>query len=86
MQTEQWQQFDDGSVRVDQIVTVRQDSQKGIVIGQGGQTIKAIRSAAQEDLQKMLGRRVHLFVRVKVRRSWSDDPAHFREWGLDFDA
>ncbi len=85
VQPEQWQEFDDGSVRVDQMITVRQDSQKGIVIGQGGQTIKAIRSAAQEDLADMLGRRVHLFVRVKVSKNWSDDRAHFQEWGLSYD-
>ena len=86
VQTERWQALDDGSVRIEQVVSVRQDSQKGIVVGQGGRTIKAIREAAQEELAASLGQRVHLFLRVKVRKTWMDDPAHYAEWGLRYDA
>lgn len=86
VQTEQWQTLRDGSVRIEQVLSVRQDSQKGIVVGQGGQTIKAIRSAAQEELAASLGQKVHLFLRVKVRKKWMEDPAHYAEWGLKYDA
>ncbi|MBO6784331.1 MAG: GTPase Era [Alphaproteobacteria bacterium] len=86
VETESWQDFDDGSVRIDQSITVERDSQKGIVVGKGGQMIKRIRAEAQSELAELLDRPVHLFVRVRVREKWADDPGHFREWGLRFDA
>ncbi len=86
VETESWQDFDDGSVRIDQSITIERDSQKGIVVGKGGQMIKRIRAEAQTELAELLDRPVHLFVRVRVREKWADDPGHFREWGLRFDA
>lgn len=84
--TESWEDFENGSVRIEQAITVARESHKGIVVGKGGQMIRRIRSEAQEELAELLGREVHLFVRVKVREKWAEDPGHFREWGLRFDA
>ncbi|MCG8359011.1 MAG: GTPase Era [Kiloniellales bacterium] len=86
VENERWQPFDDGSLRLEQTIYVQRDSQKGIVLGKGGRTIKALRSEAQADLEEMLGCKVHLFLFVKVRENWIDDPARYREWGLDFQA
>ena len=86
VETDQWQPFKDGSVRVEQTLFVQRDSQKAIVLGKGGRTIKRIRSAAQEQLAQMLGQPVHLFINVKVRENWMDDPTRYRDWGLRFDA
>jgi GTP-binding protein Era len=84
--TESWEDFDNGSVRIEQAITVARESHKGIVVGKGGQMIRRIRAEAQAELAELIGRPVHLFVRVKVREKWADDPGHFREWGLRFDA
>jgi GTP-binding protein Era len=84
--TESWEDFRDGSVRIQQTIYVERDSQKGIVLGKGGQTIKALRAEAQADLAEMLERPVHLFIHVKVRENWVNDPGRYREWGLKFDA
>ncbi len=86
VETESWDERDDGSLRLEQTVYVRRDSQKAIVLGKGGRTIKAVREAAQADLVESLGRPVHLFLFVKVRPGWLDDPARYRDWGLDFEA
>ncbi len=86
VETEAWEDFKDGSVRIDQTLTVARDSQKGIVLGRGGQTIKRIRSQAQADLERDLGKSVHLFIRVRVRSNWAEDPEQYRRWGLRFDA
>lgn len=84
--TEDWQDFKDGSVRVGQVIYVERETQKGIVLGKGGKTIKRIRSEAQQDLAEMLGHPVHLFIHVKVRENWVNDPGRYREWGLRYDA
>jgi len=84
--TEDWQDFKDGSVRVGQVIYVERETQKGIVLGKGGQTIKRIRSEAQEELAELLGQPVHLFIHVKVRENWVNDPGRYREWGLRYDA
>lgn len=86
VETESWQEFEDGSVRIEQVVTVQRDTQKAIVIGKGGRTIKAVREKAQAELEGALGRKVHLFIFVKVRENWLEDPARYRDWGLDFGA
>ncbi len=82
--TEDWQDFEDGSARIAQVVTVGRDSHKAIALGKGGATIKAVREAAQKDLETMLERKVHLFLQVRVREKWAEDAAHYRAWGLDY--
>jgi GTPase len=85
VETEGWLASEDGSeVRIDQTIYVQRDSQKAIVLGKGGQQIKAVGEAARLELEGMLQQRVHLFLFVKVRRSWLEDPERYRELGLEF--
>jgi GTP-binding protein Era len=84
VETETWEPFDNGAVKVEQVIFVERDSQKGIVLGKGGERIKRIRNLAQEELKDILRRDVHLFLFVKVRENWGDDPERYRDWGLDF--
>jgi GTPase len=84
--TESWKDQKDGSVRIDQLILVQRDNQKAIVVGKGGQAIKAIGQAARIELENLFGRRVHLFLHAKVLENWQDRPAYYREWGLEFPA
>lgn len=86
VETEVWEEFDDGSVKISQVIFVQRESQKAIVLGKGGQRIKSLGQAARSELQKMLERRVHLILFVKVREGWVDDPERYSAWGLDFGA
>ena len=86
VETETWQNFENGAVRIDQIIFVERYSQKGIVLGRGGQRIKHIRTLAQEELKEIFEREVHLFLFVKVRENWGDDPERYQDLGLDFGA
>lgn len=85
VETEGWEEFKDGSVKITQVIFIAKENQKPIVIGKGGQKIKQIRESAQRELQQMLERPVHLFLFVKVRTSWAEDPERYREMGLDFE-
>ncbi len=84
VETESWKDFKDGSVKIQQVIYVRRDSQKAIVLGKGGATAKAIGAQARRVLEAQLGRRVHLFLFVKVRDNWIDDPDRFKGMGLDW--
>jgi GTP-binding protein Era len=84
VETESWQQRRDGSTRIDQVVYVQRDGQKAIVLGKGGRTIKQIGSAARAEMEAAFGHPVHLFLRVKVRERWMDEPERYRAVGLDF--
>ena len=84
VETNDWKQREDGSVRIEQTVYVERDSQKKIVLGKGGQTIKVISMEARREIAEMVGRPVHLFLFVKVRANWGNDPERYREMGLDF--
>lgn len=86
VEPETWEDFVDGSVRIGQVIFVERDSQKAIVLGHGGQRIKAVREAAQREIEAMLGRRVHLFLQVTVRQGWADDPERFQALGLNYEA
>ena len=83
VETESWTRTNKKELRVEQTIYVARESQKGIVLGKGGQTLKAIGSAAREELTELLGEPLHLFLFVKVRENWADDPARYREMGLD---
>ncbi len=82
VETEKWEERKDGSVRIDQVIYVERDSQKKIVLGKNGQTIKALGQGARLELEKAFERRVHLFLFVKVRENWSKDPERLRMMGL----
>ncbi|MFC5583900.1 GTPase Era [Nitratireductor kimnyeongensis] len=84
VETEKWEERKDGSVRIDQVVYVERDSQKKIVLGHKGSAIRAVGQAAREELAGILEQRVHLFLFVKVREGWGNDPERFREMGLEF--
>ena len=84
VETESWEDRDDGSARIDQVVYVARKGHKGIVLGKGGDQIKSMGAAARAELEKLLDRRIHLFLHVKVREKWLEEPARFREMGLDF--
>ena len=86
VETESWENFADGSVKIQQVVYLQREGHKKIAIGRGGETIKGVREAAQKDLEEMLGCKVHLFVFLKVRERWTEDPERYRIWGLDFGA
>ncbi len=84
VETETWEERNDGSVRIDQVIYVQRETQKAIVLGKGGQQVKRIGAAAREELEELLERRVHLFLYVKVRENWLDDRERFREMGLEW--
>ncbi|WP_173931263.1 GTPase Era [Chelativorans sp. Marseille-P2723] len=84
VETERWEERKDGSVRIEQVIYVERDSQKKIVLGHKGASIRAIGQVAREELSAMLEAKVHLFLFVKVREKWSDDPERYREMGLEF--
>ncbi|MGJ5620013.1 GTPase Era [Sulfitobacter sp. MF3-043] len=84
VETENWEERDDGTARIDQLIYVIRDGHKGIVLGNKGETIKGVSKAAREELEEFLGRRVHLFLQVKVRPNWLEDAERYSEMGLDF--
>jgi GTP-binding protein Era len=84
VETEKWEERKDGSARVEQIIYVMRDGHKGIVLGNKGETIKAISKAAREELIEFMGRPVHLFLQVKVRPNWLEERDRYSEMGLDF--
>lgn len=85
VETEKWTKQKNGDIRIDQIIYVKRDSQKPIVLGKNGKTIKDIGAKARLEMQDWLGRKVHLFLFVKVREKWVDDPARYAQTGLEFD-
>jgi len=84
VETDSWKELRDGSVRIEQTIFVERESQRKIALGKGGQAIKAIGAAAREELSQLIEKPVHLFLFVKVREGWADDPARYREMGLEF--
>jgi len=86
VETESWKEQDDGSVRIEQVIYVERASQKGIVLGKKGSRIKSLGEAARKELEEIFERRVHLFLFIKVRENWGDDPERYRDLGLDYNA
>jgi GTPase len=84
VETEKWEEKKDGSVRIEQVIYVERDSQKKIVLGHKGETIRAIGQASRLELAEILEQKVHLFLFVKVRENWGNDPERYREMGLEF--
>ncbi|MCY1127607.1 GTPase Era [Frigidibacter sp. RF13] len=84
VETEKWEERKDGSARIDQIIYVARDGHKGIILGKGGETLKAVGSQARADLMEFLERPVHLFLQVKVRPNWLEEKERFTEMGLDW--
>jgi GTP-binding protein Era len=84
VETEKWEERNDGSVKIDQIIYVQRDGQKPIVLGKGGATIKKIGELARMEMEEIFGCRVHLFLFVKVRENWAEDREIYREMGLEY--
>jgi len=84
VETDSWKELRDGSVRIEQTIFVERESQRKIVLGKSGQSIKAIGAEARTEIAKIIDQPVHLFLFVKVREDWGDDPERFREMGLEF--
>jgi GTPase len=84
VETEVWKELKDGAVRIEQTIYVERESQRKIVLGKSGQTIKAIGAAARSEIAEAIEHPVHLFLFVKVREGWSEDPERYREMGLEF--
>jgi GTP-binding protein Era len=84
VETEVWKELKDGSVRIEQTIYVERESQRKIVLGKGGQAIRAIGAAARADIALAIEQPAHLFLHVKVREGWADDPERYREMGLEF--
>ena len=86
VETESWEERDDGSAEVRCSIFVAREGHRGIVLGKGGKTIGRIGIAARRELEEVLDRRVHLFTHVKFRKDWMNDPARYQDWDLDFNA
>ena len=84
VETTDWKELADGTIRIEQTIYVERESQRKIVLGAKGQTIKEIGTAARAEIGEMAGVPVHLFLFVKVRERWADDPERYREMGLDY--
>jgi GTP-binding protein Era len=86
VETEKWEIKADGSIKIDQTIYVERPTQKAIVLGKNGTQIKSIGESSRRELEKLLENRIHLFLFVKVREKWGDDPERYRDWGLDYNA
>ncbi len=84
VETESWKEQKDGSLRLDQVIYVQRPGHKGIILGKGGAMIKSIGADARAELEQIFERKVHLFLFVKVREKWLDDPERYRAMGLDY--
>lgn len=83
VETETWEEFDNGDVRIQQLIHVEKDQQKAIVLGKGGSRLKEIGSRARTELENIFERKVHLKLFVRVTDKWKDDPLYYVQWGLD---
>jgi len=86
VETENWEEFEDGSVKIDQAVFVAREGQKKIILGKGGEMIGKIGMQSRVELEELMGCRVHLKLFVKVRENWSEDSEHYKLWGLSHNA
>jgi GTP-binding protein Era len=84
VETDIWKDLRDGSARIEQTIYVERESQRKIVVGKGGATIKAIGAEARKEIAELAEQKVHLFLFVKVREGWGDDPERYRSMGLEF--
>jgi len=84
VETEKWEERKDGSVRIEQVIYVQREGQRAIALGKGGQTIKTIGQLAREEMEELFGRRVHLFLFVKVNENWAESREHYEQLGLEY--
>ena len=84
VEPELWERRDDGSIRAEMTIYVTREGHKSIILGRNGSMIKKIGQSAREELEELLEERIHLFLYVKVRENWEEDPSHYSDWGLNF--
>ena len=84
VEPELWEHKEDGSIRAEMTIYVERDGHKNIIIGHNGAMIKKVGQSAREELEELLEERIHLFLFVKVRENWVNDPARYSDWGLNF--
>ena len=84
VEPELWEHKEDGSIRAEMTIYVTRDGHKSIILGRNGSMIKKIGQSAREELEELLEERIHLFLYVKVRENWEEDPSHYSDWGLNF--
>ncbi|VAV94319.1 GTP-binding protein Era [hydrothermal vent metagenome] len=84
VETENWEERKDGSARIDQVIYVMRDGHKGIILGKKGETIKSVSTAARLELEEFMGRRIHLFLQIKVRPNWLEESERYSQMGLNF--
>jgi len=86
VEPESWVDFGDESIRIGQQIFIEREGQRAIILGEGGARIRNVRLAAQKEIEGLTGRKVHLFLHVKVRQDWQEDPERYRAMGLDFES
>lgn len=86
VETEKWEQFDNGDIRIQQVIHIERENQKSIILGKNGERLREIGTKARLELEKMLDRKVHLKLFVRVSERWRDDPDYYQQWGLDYKA
>ncbi|HUJ97905.1 MAG TPA: KH domain-containing protein, partial [Stellaceae bacterium] len=86
VETEGWEEREDGSIKISQVIHIQRPGQKAIVLGKGGRQIKDIGARAHSELERMLGRRVHLFLFVRVSEDWTEDRERYKAMGLEFES
>lgn len=86
VETEAWEEFENGDIKISQVIYVLRENQKAIVLGRGGKRIKSIGTAVRKELSDLFEAKIHLNLFVKTRKNWVEDPERYQEWGLDFDA
>ncbi len=86
VETEAWEEFDNGDIKISQVIYVMRDNQKAIVLGKGGSRIKSIGTSVRKELSELFEAKIHLNLFVKTRKNWVEDPERYAEWGLDFHA
>lgn len=86
VETEKWEQFDNGDVRIQQVIHIERENQKAIILGKNGARLREIGTKARLELEKILGSKVHLNLFVRLSQRWQDDPDYYQQWGLDYKA
>ena len=86
VESESWEEFKNGDAKIRQIIFLQRSQHKAILLGKGGSNIKQVRELVQKELEEIFERKVHLFIHIKVRENWINDPERYRAWGLDYNA
>lgn len=84
VETESWEEFENGSIKINQVITIEREGHKGIILGAKGSSIKRISQSSRKELEEVYGCKIHLYLFIRVRENWQNDPSHYKEMGIDF--